>query len=65
MANSHITIDCKMGPAMRATLEAMELVREVMDLIPEWHKSERDALAERVEKLRAVAAQKLDIADNE
>lgn len=49
--NARIYIEVEPGPVMRAGLDALELVVEVLDLVPDWCEADRNELASRCETL--------------
>ena len=51
MAHSKVTVDIRMGPALAAVSEAVALIRDSLDLIPEWHNAERDELLAKADEL--------------
>jgi len=59
--NAQVYIEVEPGPVMRAGLDAMEFVVEVLDYIPDWCEADRKELASRCQTLgdtlRATARQ--------
>lgn len=46
-----LTMEIRKGPALRAALDVLDLVRELDDLIPDWHEREKLELLRRAETL--------------
>lgn len=61
MASSEITLEIRTGPTFRAALDVLELAAEVLVLIPDWHKLERDELVARITMLREMCERQLVI----
>jgi hypothetical protein len=51
MPKTHLIIDVKHGPALRAIGDVLDFAVELWDLIPEWHSIERDELQQRAQTL--------------
>jgi len=55
------TMECRIGPTMRAACDVLELVSELLDVIPDWHGAERDELRSRAQALYEIACQALAV----
>ena len=51
MPTGKVMVEISPGPAMRASLDVIEVAEEMLGVIPEWHHAERDELAARIETL--------------
>ena len=58
------TIDIEMGPVFRASLDVLDLTKEVLDLIPEWHSVEREELTNRAKGLAEMMESQLKHSKN-
>lgn len=54
MASGQITVEVKAGPAFVGVMSAIEMINEAMDLVPDWHGAERDALSAKAEELKGL-----------
>lgn len=57
-------IDVIPGPVMRTALDVLDLIIEVLPLIPEWHQKERLELGERAKTLVEIATHHIRMAGN-
>lgn len=44
----YIKVEVEVGPAYRACLDVLDLSRELIELVPEWHTVERKELESRI-----------------
>lgn len=42
------TVKLRLSPAVLGVLQLLELSTEILDLIPEWHKQEREELSQQL-----------------
>ena len=57
----HATVEVEIGPAMRGCMDVLELVSEVLELVPDWHEQERAELLSRTETLMELALGRLNV----
>lgn len=52
MASANMRISLRPGPAVQGIFELMKIIEDVLDLVPDWHSEEREALIEKVREIR-------------
>lgn len=46
-----VNIEVELGPTLRTAIDVLELARDIVELIPDWHQGERDELEARAQAL--------------
>lgn len=54
-----IVVEVRSGVALRACLDVLDLVAELVEIVPEWHQAKADELAARAVTLADILVAKL------
>lgn len=46
-----VNIEVQLGPTLRTAIDVLELARDIVELIPDWHSDQRDELEARAQAL--------------
>jgi hypothetical protein len=53
------TIEVTVGPTLRTALDVLDLAVDLLELVPEWHEQEREALLARATALQETVLREL------
>lgn len=52
MASANLTVEVKIGPILVSAISCLRAAEVALDLVPEWHATERSELRKHIKKLK-------------